>query len=170
MFSCDDYALKKTRGRLGHTLHVLRDVNCLLLAYHCVDYVDWNVRNTYGITLPKRVIRKKRSPKSSLVWQGTGFGSSESFVLSPQGAQLILRYMNENPYMFIEPVVYWLYHAWNPKGFYAVVGNSFQENGLVVMRKNEWLAHLVEHTDGKVSDLRAYHGYTAKDEPVSLRG
>ena len=165
MFSCDDYALKQKKWILEETVESLKNVNCLLLAYHCVDYVHRNVQNSYGVNLPKRLIKRKRSSQSRLVWEGTGFGSSENFVLSPEGAQLILRYMNEWPYMFVEPVVYWLYHSWNPKGFYSVVGNSLKEDGLVVMKKNEWITHLVDNTAGKFSDLSAYHDYTEKDNP-----
>lgn len=165
MFSCDDYALKKTKWQLEQTVEALKDVNCLLLAYHCVEYVHWNVRDQYGVALPRRVIRRKRSKRCPLVWEGTGFGSSESFVLSPEGAQILLRYMREKPYMFLEPVVYWLYHDWNPKGFYSIVENDFRESGIVIMRNNAWIEHLVKKTPGKVSDLEDYHDYTEKDNP-----
>ena len=161
--SPDDYALKRPKQQVIDLCYRLGDVKILQFAYHYCDFVHEHLRRHYQKSLPRRVQKLERPRNMSAVWKGTGMGAADICVMSPEGAQLVLDYMCESPYVNFEHILYALDHEKAPTGTYSVVENNMNEDGNVLMQKNAWIQHLIDKTDGKASDLDEYYLMDAAD-------
>ena len=158
----DDYAFKRPKARVVDLCEKLGDVKILQLAYHKCDFVHSHVKRDHQIILPYRMQSPKRAGNLP-VWKGMGLGSADVFVASPQGAKELLDYMCESPSVNFENVLYAFHHEKAPTGTYSVIENNIGENGNVLMQKNAWIQHLIDRTDGKVSDLDEYYSVSSAD-------
>ena len=163
----DDYALKRPKSRLVELVEKLGDVKILQLAYHECDHLHFEMDLHFDHTLPRRVQRWERVGRD--VWRGTGMGAADIFVASPEGAQLILDYMKAEPYVNVEHILYALDHSLCPSGTYSVIENNMEESGLVEMKKNAWIRHLISEADGKASDLEDYYMVNADDNKPNVQ-
>lgn len=154
----DDYCLRQPMVRFAEFLAPLDDLNILQLAWHKRD--DIFLRNDYDLPpIPYEFQEDVVSQKSRDFLVGTGIGSSDwALVLSPVGAQMLLDYMDEYPYLNSEVALVGLYHtATNVDGLYSLRHQPRDVNGLEVLRTNPWVRHLVEYTEESMSDLIGVH-------------
>ncbi len=153
----DDYYLKKKKSQLMELIDKIGDVKILQLAWHTRD--DVFLLNKYDLNIAYEIQELRICENVPDVYIGASHGGSDwANVLSPEGAAVLLDYMRYHPYLNTECVLTGLHHTFcQAEGIYSVVANDPGETGTMVLRNNAWVGHLVEYTDGDMSDLIGTH-------------
>ena len=153
----DDYYLKRKKQQLLQFIEELGEVDILCLIWHKRD--DIFLLNRFNLPIPYQVEPLRHAPQSSRAYIGAPEGCSDQAILfSPRGAQRVLDYMRDYPYINSEYALTAMHHTLrNSPNFYCTVDNDPREMGNMVARNNYWIGHLVEYTDGKMTDLMGYH-------------
>jgi len=155
----DDYYLRKRRSDLETLIEILEDLKILQLAWHTRDDVFY--LDEYNLNLPYVIDNDTATPaeRSGDVHVGAGQGCSDwALIMSPEGASTLLDYMKFHPHLNTECALTGLYYTFRHiNGIYSVKGNDPKENGTHVLKHNTWLGHLVEYTNGNMSDLSGTH-------------
>ena len=152
----DDYALGVPARTLSRWVAEL-DPDVVQLCWHYRhDFFDpshESYRSEYPV-LP-RGSESKAGRKDVRI--GADGASDWALVLSPQGAQWLLDYMERVPFFNTEMVVapMWFENS-NRKSVYSVTANNPQVHGMVEMRGNRWVIGLAQFTDTP-SDLVGLH-------------
>ena len=76
-----------------------------------------------------------------------------------------MKYMEEESVLNTEAVPTAIQHLYRDRleGVYSLRDQPHNVNGTMVLRANPWVGHLIEYTDGVISDLMGTH-----DEPEVL--
>lgn len=151
----DDYALRVPHAKLRELAESVQP-DILQLAWHLRD--DVFLRNDYDLPVsyqaPAHLSRHARFPA---LWQGTRGCAEWCMLLSPRGARLLLEFIAWRPYYNTEIAVPAFYFETWDSGVYSVVANHEREHGVMTLKNNGWVCHLVEYTDGIVSDVEGMH-------------
>lgn len=151
----DDYALRRSESKLQSMIDALSP-DVLQLAWHYrPDIFEWDKYDipVKWVVPPKLII----SPKHREVFLGANGGSDWANVLSPRGAGALLQFMAEHPYFNTEVAIQAYALAHRGQGVFSVRANDPTEIGTAPLRRNRWVVHLWDYTDGDTSDLAGSH-------------
>ena len=153
----DDYYIKQPHRALCRLIAPLDDLNIAMLAWHTRDDVFFLDR--FDLNIPYRHTADKTSAKSRHFLEGGWYGCADwALVMSPEGAAMLLEYMeNESP-INAECAVCAMQHLYKDfPGIYSLKNQPRDVNGDSVLTNNPWVGHLVEFTDGLTSNLVGTH-------------
>ena len=153
----DDYYIKQPKRALEFLLSPLNDLSIVQLAWHIRDDIFFMDR--YNLGIPYKHVPLEVSDKSPYFYKGMWHGCSEwALVLSPKGANQLLRYMEDLSPINTEVAPTAIQHTYRDMiGTYSLRDQPERCNGTMVLRDNPWVGHLVEYTDGGVSNLMGTH-------------
>lgn len=159
----DDYALRVPQRDVVDLITGV-DAEMVMLAWHeRPDIFDENVYGLPASVLPPLPKCVSRVPQVPSLFRGALGGSDWAIIFSPAGAGAVLQFMADMPYFNTElaPVAY--YFTRRSDGVFSVRGNDAGENGTVPLRRNRWVVHLWDYTDGETSDLIGLHEGVSHD-------
>ena len=153
----DDYYIKQPKHDLEFLLAPLDDFNIVQLAWHVRDdifFLDW-----FDLKIPFNHVPEKVSSKSPYFLEGAWQGCSDwALVLSPQGAASMLEYMGTESVINADCVTTAMQHSGrNYPGIYSLKDQPNDVTGNEVLTTNPWVGHLIEYTEGAVSNLMGTH-------------
>ena len=153
----DDYYIKQPKRNLEMLLAPLGDFNIVQLAWHERDdvfFLDW-----YDLKIPYKHQTEKVSDKSPYFLEGAWQGCSDwALVFSPQGAAWMLEYMETESVINADCVTTAMQHSGRKySGIYSLRDQPRDVTGNEVLETNPWVGHLIEYTEGAVSNLMGTH-------------
>ena len=157
LFFNDDYYLKQPKSALEFLLAPLGDFNIVQLSWHTRDAVFFFDKFNLGI--PYEHAPEEVSDKSPHFLEGAWHGCADrALVLSPAGADALLTYMDRESPIDTECATMAFQHTHRDfPGIYSLKDQPRDVDGNTVLRTNQWIGHLIEYTDGPVSNLMGTH-------------
>ena len=157
VFFNDDYYVKQPKVMLEMLLAPLGDFNIVQLSWHTRDKVFFH--DNFDLGIPYEHQAEKVSDKSPYFLEGAWHGCADrSLVLSPKGAEALLAYMLDESPIDTECATMALQHTHRDfPGIYSLRDQPRDIDGNQVLRTNDWVGHLIEYTEGPVSDLMGTH-------------
>ena len=157
IFMLDDYYIKQPKEALDLLIAPLDDFTIVQLAWHIRDDVFF--LDQYNLGIPYQHVAEEVSDKSPYFLKGTWHGCSDwCWVITAAGAQAILDYMHYHSRVQNECVLTAMQHTYRDyPGIYNLRDQPRNVNGNAVLRTNPWVGHLIEYTEGPVSNLMGTH-------------
>ena len=157
LFLTDDYYVKQPKQALDLLLAPLDDFNIVQLAWHVRDDVFF--LDHYDLGIPYEHVPEQVSSKSPYFLEGAWHGCSDwAIVFSPFGAERLLHYMETECPINNECAITAMQHTYRDmEGIYSLKDQPRDVNGNQVLRTNPWIGHLIEYTEGDVSDMMGTH-------------
>lgn len=149
----DDYYIKQPCVALHRLVMPLTDLRIVQMAWHTRDNVFF--RDKFKLGIPYQYVRDEVSDKSPHFLKGAWQGASDwALVMSPEGASMLLDYMETRSPIDTECAITALQHT-RPtlSGIYSLKNQPREVNGTVELRTNPWVGHLIRYTEGSESDL-----------------
>ena len=151
----DDYYLRKQKWELESLIEPLNDLSILQLAWH--ERTDVFLLNKYDLPIPFEMEADVISEKQPQVLRGAAHGCSDwAILMTPEGAQALLKYQREHPYVNPELSVTAMYSTFRQMtGIYSLKDQNRYKSGLEVLlpEDNPWIGHLAEYTDKDMSNF-----------------